>query len=102
VELIGLVDIVFNVDDEVTPLPPGSVVLTEMAPLVAEDVTKKGPTTFTLNTKPTPMIAPVSGSKMSKKVGTKLRKIAPLNKLKLLPLGINIPPVPPVTSCSVP
>ena len=58
---------------------------------VSETVTKKGPVKVTLNAKLVPTTSPVTGSKMIRKVGTTLRKTAPVKKLKLLPFGKNIP-----------
>ena len=67
-----------------------------------ETPTKNGTDNDPLKLSPSPTVAPVVGSNTRKNVDTLLTNFALPNRLKLLPNGTKIPPVPPVVSSMVP
>jgi len=85
----------------VVSLVPGVVELVETCP-VLETPTKNGIDNDPLKLSPSPTVAPVVGSNTRKNVDTLLTNLAPPKRLKLLPNGTKIPPVPPVVSSMVP
>jgi len=85
----------------VVSLAPGVVELVATCP-VLDTPTKNGIDNDPLKLSPSPTVAPLAGSKTRKNVDTLLTNFALPNRLKLLPNGTKIPPVPPVVSSMVP
>jgi len=80
---------------------PGVVELVTTSP-VLETLTKNGMDSDPLKGDATPTGRPVAESTTRKEVVTLLTNFAPAKRLKLLWNGINMPPVPPVTSSTEP